>query len=121
MGIMGAPMARNLLRAGIEVTVRNGTERKGSAARRGGARVAARPVDAVRDARVVLTMLADAPAVEQPVIRSGGLDAMPMASLWIQSSTIGVAATERAFDLGHGDEDMSAGYYASAARAGARA
>jgi 2,4-didehydro-3-deoxy-L-rhamnonate hydrolase len=28
-----------------------------------------------------------------------------MASLWIQSSTIGVAATERAFGQGHGDED----------------
>jgi len=56
-------------------------------------------VDAVRDAEIVFTMLADAPAVEAAVIESGALDAMPPGSLWIQSSTIGVAATERLVDL----------------------
>ena len=44
-------------------------------------------------------MLADARAVEATVIESGGLDAMPHGALWIQSSTIGVAATERLADL----------------------
>jgi 3-hydroxyisobutyrate dehydrogenase len=101
-GIMGGPMARNLLRAGNDVTVWNRTERKAQPLEQEGARVAATPVDAVRDAQVVLTMLADAPAVEETVIRSGGLDAMPVGSLWIQSSTIGVAATERLSELAGG-------------------
>ena len=64
-----------------------------------GARVASTPEDAVRDAEIVLTMLADAPAVEATVIESGGFEAMPQGALWIQSSTIGVAATERLADL----------------------
>jgi 3-hydroxyisobutyrate dehydrogenase len=92
---MGGPMARNLLRAGHEVAVWNRTVQKAEALGGDGARVAAKPADAVRDAEIVLTMLADARAVEAAVIESGALDEMPQGGLWIQSSTIGVAATER--------------------------
>jgi 3-hydroxyisobutyrate dehydrogenase len=94
-GIMGGPMARNLLRAGHEVTVWNRTMEKAKALEDEGARVASTPADAVRDAEIVLTMLADALAVEETLIGSGALDVMPQGALWIQSSTIGVAATER--------------------------
>jgi 3-hydroxyisobutyrate dehydrogenase len=96
---MGGPMARNLLRAGHEVTVWNRTVQKTEALEEEGARVASTPADAVRDAEIVLTMLADAPAVEATVIESGGFEAMPQGALWIQSSTIGVAATERLAEL----------------------
>jgi len=95
MGIMGGPMARSLLRAGHEVTVWNRTVQKTEALEEEGACVASTPADAVRDAEIVLTMLADAPAVGATVIESGGFEAMPPGALWIQSSTIGVAATER--------------------------
>ena len=88
-GIMGA-MARNLLRAGNDVTVWNRTERKAQPLEDEGAHVASTPADAVRDARVVFTMLADAPAVEETVIATGGLDAMPVGSLWFRSGTVGV-------------------------------
>jgi 3-hydroxyisobutyrate dehydrogenase len=94
-GIMGGPMARNLLRAGHEVTVWNRTMQKAEALEQEGARVASTPADAVRDAEIVLTMLADARAVEVTVIESGALAEMPQGGLWIQTSTIGVAATER--------------------------
>jgi 3-hydroxyisobutyrate dehydrogenase len=94
-GIMGGPMARNLLRAGLEVTVWNRTMQKAETLEQEGARVASTPADAVRDAEIVLTMLADARAVEATVIESGALDEMPQGGLWIQTSTIGVAATER--------------------------
>ena len=94
-GIMGGPMARNLLRAGHEVTVWNRTVEKAKALEDEGARVASTPADAVRDAEIVLTMLADALALEETLIGSGALDVMPQGALWIQSSTIGVAATER--------------------------
>jgi 3-hydroxyisobutyrate dehydrogenase len=94
-GIMGGPMARNLARAGHDVTIWNRTVQKAEALEEDGARVASTPVDAVRDADFVLTMLADARAVEETMIESGALDVMPQGGLWIQSSTIGVAATER--------------------------
>ena len=94
-GVMGGPMARNLLRAGHEVTVWNRTVEKAKALEDEGAHVASTPADAVRDAEIVLTMLADALAVEETLIGSGALDVMPQGALWIQSSTIGVAATER--------------------------
>ena len=81
MGIMGGPMARNLLRAGHEVTVWNRTVQKTEALEEEGARVASTPADAVRDAEIVLTMLADAPAVEATVIESGGFEAMPQGAL----------------------------------------
>ena len=76
-GIMGGPMARNLLRAGHEVTVWNRTIEKAAALEEDGARVAPTPADAVRDAELVLTMLADARAVEGTMIESGALDEMP--------------------------------------------
>jgi 3-hydroxyisobutyrate dehydrogenase len=94
-GIMGGPMARNLARATHDVTVWNRTVQKAEALEEDGARVASTPVDAVRDAEVVLTMLADARAVEETIVGSGALDAMAPEALWIQSSTIGVAAIER--------------------------
>jgi 3-hydroxyisobutyrate dehydrogenase len=92
---MGGPMARNLLRAGHEVTVWNRTVQKAEALEEEGARVASTPADAVRDAEIVLTMLADARAVEETMIESGALDVMPQGALWIQSSTIGLAAIDR--------------------------
>ena len=98
-GIMGGPMARNLARATHNVTVWNRTVQKAEALEADGVRVAATPVDAVRDAESVLTMLADARAVEATMIESGALDVLAQGALWIQSSTIGVAATERLAEL----------------------
>jgi 3-hydroxyisobutyrate dehydrogenase len=98
-GIMGAPMARNLLRAGHKVRVWNRTPDKARPFADEGADLAATPADAVRDREVVVTMLADAPAVEQAVLESGAFDAIADGALWIQSSTIGVAATDRLAEL----------------------
>jgi 3-hydroxyisobutyrate dehydrogenase len=98
-GIMGGPMARNLARATHSVTVWNRTKQKAEALEEDGARVATTPAEAVRDAEVVLTMLADARAVEETMIESGALDQMAKDAVWIQSSTIGVAATDRLANL----------------------
>jgi 3-hydroxyisobutyrate dehydrogenase len=40
-------------------------------------------------------MVADAHALEETMIESGALEAMPDDAIWIQSSTVGLAATER--------------------------
>jgi 3-hydroxyisobutyrate dehydrogenase len=98
-GIMGEPMARNLLRAGHDVVVWNRTREKAQPLAERGARVVSTPIDAVRDAATILTMLGDAAAVAESVIDSGALAAMQPGALWIQSSTIGVPATERLAEL----------------------
>lgn len=64
MGIMGARMARNLLRKGFALTVWNRSPGRTEALAAEGARVAATPAEAAVDADVVCTCLADVPAME---------------------------------------------------------
>jgi 3-hydroxyisobutyrate dehydrogenase len=94
-GIMGAPMARNIARAGHDVTVWNRTRAKAEAVE--GARVADSPKAAAAGVEVVLTMLADGDVVEQTMREA--LQALPREAVWIQSSTVGVDATERLQEL----------------------
>ena len=60
---MGAPMARNLLKAGFQVHVWNRTPDKARVLAAEGADLAATPADAVREAAFVITMLTDGAAV----------------------------------------------------------
>jgi 3-hydroxyisobutyrate dehydrogenase len=85
-GIMGAPMTRNLVAAGHEVRVWNRTREKAESL---GAEVLDAPT--AEGADVVITMLADGDAVEA-VMEGVTLTAD---QVWWQSSTVGVAATER--------------------------
>ena len=87
-GIMGAAMARNLLRAGHEVSVWNRDGAKTEPLAADGARRAASPSDAVKAADVVLTMLFDAAAVED-VMRAAAPGVRP-GMAWVQSTTVGV-------------------------------
>lgn len=86
-GIMGGGMARNLVRAGHEVTVWNRTREKAQAIE--GATVADGPGAAARGADVLVTMLADGPAVDEAV------DLQGFDGVWAQMSTVGVEWTER--------------------------
>lgn len=91
-GIMGAPMARNLLRAGHEVRIWNRTAAKAEALASDGAEPAPTPAEALPDAEAVLTMVSDADALEQTMIDSGALEAMPSRAIWIRTSTVGLLA-----------------------------
>jgi 3-hydroxyisobutyrate dehydrogenase len=87
-GIMGAGMARNLARAGLDVTVWNRNSEKARPLTEVGARLADDPASAVRGADVIVTMLFDAEAVEHvmgPALASARPD-----SVWAQSSTVGL-------------------------------
>ncbi|MFJ6213350.1 NAD(P)-dependent oxidoreductase [Streptomyces sp. NPDC092296] len=89
-GIMGAAMARNLARAGLDVRVWNRTRAKAEPLAADGATVADSPAEAVRDADVVLTMLYDGPAALDAVREAApGLRA---GAVWAQCSTAGLAA-----------------------------
>jgi 3-hydroxyisobutyrate dehydrogenase len=98
-GTMGAPMARNLLRAGFGVRVWDRTAAK--AARVGvGARRASTPAQAAEGADVLITMLTDGGAVEDVMTGSdGALSTLPADAVWIQMGTIGVEWSDRFADL----------------------
>lgn len=64
LGIMGAPMARNLLRAGFPLVVWNRTASRADALVAEGAQRAASPREVVERAAIAITMLSDSPDVE---------------------------------------------------------
>ncbi|MFD5317823.1 NAD(P)-dependent oxidoreductase [Streptomyces sp. NPDC127098] len=86
-GIMGAPMARNLCRAGHDVRVWNRTGSKAEPLAADGATVAGSPAEAVEGAGVVLTMLHDG-AATLAAMRSA-TPGLAEGAVWAQSSTVG--------------------------------
>jgi 3-hydroxyisobutyrate dehydrogenase-like beta-hydroxyacid dehydrogenase len=96
-GSMGSPMARNLLRAGHQVTVYNRTRAHAEPLCQDGAGLADSPADAARDAEAVVTMLADDPAVEQAV--QGFVETLGAGAIHIGMSTISVACSKRLAEL----------------------
>jgi 3-hydroxyisobutyrate dehydrogenase-like beta-hydroxyacid dehydrogenase len=70
-GLMGTPMARRLLAAGLPLTVWNRTASKALALAAHGAQVADTPADAVRGADVVITMLEHGGTVETVLFGMG--------------------------------------------------
>ena len=92
-GIMGSAMARNLAAAGLRTTVWDRSEQATAPLADAGLLVAASPQDAVRDARVVITMLPTADVVQSVMIDGGVVQAMARDAVWAQMGTIGVTAT----------------------------
>lgn len=92
-GIMGSEMTRTMLAAGIPVTVWDRSPGATAPLGEAGARVAASVADAVRDARIVITMVPTAEAVIEVIFDEGVADAFADGAVWAQMGTIGVAAT----------------------------
>ena len=91
-GRMGSGMARNLLRAGHELTVYNRTRDKAEALAKDGARVADSPAEASRDSEAVFTMLSDDHALWAVVYGDNGIaPALKKGAVHISSSTISAA------------------------------
>jgi 3-hydroxyisobutyrate dehydrogenase/2-hydroxy-3-oxopropionate reductase len=92
MGIMGRPMAANLVKAGHEVTIWNRTPGKDLE----GARTASSPADAARGVEVVWMCVSDTKAVENVLFGPGGVEEALAAGMIIaDSSTISPSATLR--------------------------
>jgi len=92
-GNMGSPMARNLLRAGHQVTVYNRTRAHAEPLRQDGAALADSAADAARDAEAIVTMLADDIAVEQTA--QSFVETLARGAIHIGMSTISVACSKR--------------------------
>jgi len=92
-GIMGAGMAANLAKAGLDTTVWNRTSARSRPLADMGARVAEDPSAAVAGADMIVTMLFDADAVAD--VMEQALPAAKDGVIWIQSSTVGIEGAER--------------------------
>lgn len=99
LGLMGRPMAANLLKAGHAVTVWNRTASRADELVAAGAKLAKSPKEAASDADVVITIVSDPPALEEVLWgKSGGgagvgaadaaLAAMKPGAIYIDSSTV---------------------------------
>lgn len=85
LGIMGKPMAQNLVKAGHDVKVWNRTPGKIV----GGAHGAATPKEAAKDAEVVWLCVSDTAAVEQVLFgKDGVIESLKPGAIVVDSSTI---------------------------------
>ena len=90
IGRMGKPMAARLLDAGHDVTVWNRTEEKAQALEGNGADVASTPRQAAEGAELLITMLADRPALEEVLFGPEGLvEGASGGAMLVEMSTIG--------------------------------
>lgn len=92
LGIMGSRMAANLVRAGFEVHAWNRTRARAEELE--GAIVAATPAEAAGAAGVAITMVVDAPQVEEVLFGpDGAAEGLPEGGLAIDMSTIAPSAS----------------------------
>ncbi|HSB89528.1 MAG TPA: NAD(P)-binding domain-containing protein [Anaerolineales bacterium] len=93
LGLMGAPMARNLLKAGFPVTVHNRSRGPVEALVSGGASAASNPAEVAAASEIVFTSLPDTPDVEAVLLGPQGVQAGGRAGLLVvDHSTIRPAA-----------------------------
>ncbi|MFJ2618367.1 2-hydroxy-3-oxopropionate reductase [Glutamicibacter sp. NPDC087344] len=116
LGIMGLPMAKNLVAAGFNVTGYNRSQGAIDALAAAGGQGASSVADAVKDADVVITMVPDSPDVQGVVSGKDGVFANAKAgALWIDNSSIrpdvsvALAADARAAGLRPLDAPVSGG------------
>ncbi|MGA1998989.1 MAG: NAD(P)-dependent oxidoreductase [Terriglobales bacterium] len=92
LGIMGRPMAANLVKAGHEVSVWNRSAGKQVE----GARVAVSPAEAARGAEVVWMCVSDTAAVERILFSADGVESVLAPGMIVaDSSTIAPSATRK--------------------------
>jgi len=96
LGIMGQPMALNLVRAGFPVTVFNRTPERAAPLKEAGAQVAATPAEAAAQADFVISIVSDTAAMEDVVTGKGGiLETIKSGAIVIDSSTISPVASRK--------------------------
>ena len=88
LGLMGKPMARNVLRGGFPLVVWNRTKSKADDLLKEGAKWAAEPRDVAAQADVLVTIVSDPPALEEVLWKSGALAALRPGSAYVDSSTV---------------------------------
>jgi len=96
LGIMGGPMAANLLAAGYELTVWNRTPAKAEPLAAAGARVAGSPAEVAAASEVTFTSVTASADVEAVVLGPGGvIEGAPPGSIVVDCSTIAPATARK--------------------------
>ena len=89
LGLMGRPMAANLLKAGHSVTVWNRTASRAEELVKAGAKEAKTPREVAEASEVLITIVSDPPALESVLWGEGGaLEGLKKGSTYIDSSTV---------------------------------
>jgi 2-hydroxy-3-oxopropionate reductase len=89
LGLMGRPMARNLLKAGFPLVVHNRSRAPVEDLAAQGARAAASPADVARQSTRIVTMLPDSPDVERVLEGPDGVfGALQPGSIVVDTSSI---------------------------------
>ena len=100
LGTMGAPMARNLLKAGFALRVYDVVPEAITALVASGAVAAGSPAEAADGVDALITMLPNGQHVESALLGSGGaLERLAPGALVIEMSTISPAVTDRIADV----------------------
>ncbi len=121
IGLMGAPMGRNLLRAGFNVTAWNRTRAKAEALAADGAAIAEGAAACAAGADVLVLMLENGPIVGEVLFRTGVAEALAPGSVVVDMSSIGVeeardhASRLAALGVAHIDAPVSGGTVGAAA------
>src|SRR5215204_3694693 len=93
LGIMGKPMAENLIEAGYDLVVYNRTRAK--AEDLDGATVAESPKEVAENSDIIITMLPDSPQVEEMLLGEAGmLEGVGEGAVIVDMSTISPVITE---------------------------
>jgi len=96
LGIMGQPMALNLVKAGHKLTVYNRTAGKTEVLEQAGAQVVPTPAAAAKGAEFVIIIVTDSAAVEEVVLgKDGILGTVASGAIVIDSSTISPAVSRK--------------------------
>ena len=106
VGLMGAPMVRNLLDAGYPMTLwnRTGSKCEPFADK---ATIAGTPEDAVRDADIVITMLENGDVVDDVMVAQRGIAALKAGAVYIDMSSVQPSLARRHAALA---KEQGAGY-----------
>jgi 3-hydroxyisobutyrate dehydrogenase len=95
LGLIGRPMAKNLVKAGYQVVVWNRTRSKCEEFAALGAKVAASAREAAATADVLFTVVSDPPALESVLWGEGALEALRRGNVLVDSSTVSPALARR--------------------------
>ena len=116
LGVMGRPMARNLLKRGFRLVVHSRSQGPVDELVAAGASAAASPADVASRAECIITMLPDGPDVERVLTSSNGLlSSLQPDSVIVDMSTIApdtarrLAAAARTFGASMLDAPVSGG------------
>jgi 2-hydroxy-3-oxopropionate reductase len=89
LGLMGKPIARNLIKAGFELTVHNRSQASVDELVREGAAQASSPKEVAEASELVITNLPDSPDVEAIVLGENGVvEGANPGSIYVDNSTI---------------------------------